>query len=157
MRRAVVDMLRCRPPLRSLIVLDEVARRGPLALDELHLDLPGKRNAPLRRLVADATPSSASPLETIARVLLRPHGWRVQSQVVIDGVGRVDFLIEGRVVLETDGYEFHSSKEAFVRDRRRDAELVARGFVVVRASAEDLYVRWTEFEARLVRIVEGRP
>jgi len=54
--------------------------------------------------------------------------------VVIPGVGRVDFLIGERLVVEADGYEWHASREAFERDRERDRELVRRGYVVVRAS-----------------------
>ena len=37
-----------------------------------------------------------------------------------------------RVVVEVDGFGFHGSRTAFERDRRRDAELQARGWRVVR-------------------------
>ena len=45
----------------------------------------------------------------------------------------VDFLWRReRLVVEVDGYAFHSSRAAFERDRRRDAELAARGLHVIR-------------------------
>lgn len=46
----------------------------------------------------------------------------------------VDFLVTGtRVVLECDGWEYHDKQRSrFERDRRRDAELAAAGYVVVR-------------------------
>jgi very-short-patch-repair endonuclease len=45
----------------------------------------------------------------------------------------VDFLWpEHRLVVEVDGYAFHSSRSAFERDRRRDAELGAMGYRVIR-------------------------
>jgi very-short-patch-repair endonuclease/predicted transcriptional regulator of viral defense system len=56
-------------------------------------------------------------------------------------IGRheVDFLwrAEGLVV-EVDGYAFHSSRNAFERDRRRDAELLLAGLRVVRLTWRDV-------------------
>src|SRR5688500_4274350 len=47
----------------------------------------------------------------------------------------VDFLwSDSRLVVEVDGYAFHSSRTAFERDRRRDSELQAQGFRVVRVT-----------------------
>jgi very-short-patch-repair endonuclease len=46
---------------------------------------------------------------------------------------RVDFLWpEQRLVVEVDGYRFHSTPQAFERDRRRDAELKLAGYTVIR-------------------------
>jgi very-short-patch-repair endonuclease len=39
---------------------------------------------------------------------------------------------EQRLIVEVDGFAFHGSRHAFERDRRRDAELLAAGFRVVR-------------------------
>jgi very-short-patch-repair endonuclease len=39
---------------------------------------------------------------------------------------------EQRVVVEIDGFAFHSSRAAFERDRIRDAELQALGYRVLR-------------------------
>jgi very-short-patch-repair endonuclease len=47
----------------------------------------------------------------------------------------VDFLWrEQRLVVEVDGFAFHSSREAFERDRRKDADLQAAGLKVVRVT-----------------------
>ncbi|MGH2961347.1 MAG: DUF559 domain-containing protein [Solirubrobacterales bacterium] len=49
------------------------------------------------------------------------------------GAHEVDFLWRHqRLIVEVDGFAFHSSRVAFERDRRRDAELVVLGFRVVR-------------------------
>lgn len=49
------------------------------------------------------------------------------------GDWEVDFLwSRHRLVVETDGYAFHSSRRAFERDRRKDQELQAAGYRVVR-------------------------
>jgi very-short-patch-repair endonuclease len=45
----------------------------------------------------------------------------------------VDFLWRAaRLVVEVDGFAYHSTRESFERDRRRDARLQAAGFRVVR-------------------------
>lgn len=45
----------------------------------------------------------------------------------------VDFLWrEKRLIVEVDGFAYHSSRQAFERDRRRDARLQAAGFRVIR-------------------------
>jgi very-short-patch-repair endonuclease len=54
----------------------------------------------------------------------------------------VDFLWrEARLVAEVDGYEFHSSMDSFATDRRRDAELTALGYRVLRFTWADLTER----------------
>jgi very-short-patch-repair endonuclease len=52
-------------------------------------------------------------------------------------IGRheVDLLWDAsRLVVEVDGYAFHSTRSAFERDRRRDAELHAIGYRVLRVT-----------------------
>jgi very-short-patch-repair endonuclease len=47
----------------------------------------------------------------------------------------VDFLWRAeRLIVEVDGFQFHSSRPAFERDRARDAELGSRGFRVIRVT-----------------------
>ena len=55
-----------------------------------------------------------------------------QAQVWLSG-WPADFLWpEHKLIVEVDGYAFHSHRRAFERDRRRDAAHVAAGFVVIR-------------------------
>lgn len=47
----------------------------------------------------------------------------------------VDFLWrEQRLVVEVDGYAFHSDRPSFEHDHRRDADLVAHGYRVIRVT-----------------------
>jgi very-short-patch-repair endonuclease len=56
------------------------------------------------------------------------------------GRHRVDFLWRTeKLVVEVDGYKFHSSRAKFERDRMKDAELLAAGFAVIR-------VTWLQLE-----------
>ncbi|WP_162242479.1 MULTISPECIES: endonuclease domain-containing protein [unclassified Microcella] len=64
------------------------------------------------------------------RVALRDVGLAVDVQVVIPGVGRVDLLVEGRVVVEVDGRRWHEGEQE--RDYWRDLQLARHGYIVVR-------------------------
>jgi len=79
-----------------------------------------------------------SLLETLARVLFRDAGIRVETQVWIDGIGRVDFLLEGFLIVELDGLAFHLDPRQFKKDRRRDNAAIRRGLLVLRYFYDDV-------------------
>ena len=59
----------------------------------------------------------------------------------------VDFLWpDRRLVVEVDGYAFHSSAHAFEADRRRDGRLAAAGYVVIR-------VTWAQLKGEPLAVV----
>ncbi|MBI1309961.1 DUF559 domain-containing protein [bacterium] len=56
-----------------------------------------------------------------------------------DSQHTVDLLWRaGRIVVEIDGYRWHSSREMFARDRQRDYELTISGFLVLRLTHEEV-------------------
>ena len=61
-----------------------------------------------------------------------------ESNVQLHG-HEVDLLWrEQRLVVEIDGYAFHSSRSSFERDRRKDRELAAKGYRVIRVTWRQL-------------------
>ena len=74
-----------------------------------------------------------SPLEDAFLALCDDHGIpRPLVQAVVEG-HRVDFCWpERRLIVETDGYEYHGTRAAFERDRAKDAQLTVRGWRVLR-------------------------
>ena len=69
----------------------------------------------------------------------------------------VDVLFpEERVVVELDGWEFHSSRRSFERDRDKDAALAAAGYLVVRITWERLTQTPAQEAARLLAILTAR-
>ena len=58
--------------------------------------------------------------------------------VWIEGVGEVDMIILDFIVIEVDGWAFHSSKEQREKDLKRDRELLRRGYVVLRFTYDDV-------------------
>jgi very-short-patch-repair endonuclease len=52
---------------------------------------------------------------------------------------QVDFLFRGsNVVVEVDGFAYHSSRRMFERDRSRDADLQSRGYRILRVTSKQL-------------------
>lgn len=97
----------------------------------------GRRGtARLRALVGEAIEPeahAASELEHRFLDLLRGAGLPLpQTNVLVEGM-LVDALWpDTRLVAELDGFEFHSDRDAFERDRARDARLKRAGYEVVR-------------------------
>ncbi|MEO6019749.1 MAG: type IV toxin-antitoxin system AbiEi family antitoxin domain-containing protein [Knoellia sp.] len=111
------------------------------------LELPGARFgvASARAAIEAADPKAESPGETRTRLILIEAGLQVRSQVSIedsDGlVGRVDFLVGDRVIVEFDGlvkYEGADGKLALAREKSREDRLRAAGFRVVRVTWAEL-------------------
>ncbi len=73
----------------------------------------------------------------------------LRRQVVIPGVGRVDFLVGERLVIEVDGREHHERTPDFERDRRRDAHLSSLGYRVLRFTYRQVFHDWPSVEAAL--------
>lgn len=104
------------------------------------------------RLVANtARPGCDSGIESIVWRRLGLAGIEVDRQVYVAGIGRLDMVIRGtRVVIETDGRTYHADPIAFEEDRRRDAELVSRGYTVIRLSYKQVIANWAWCE-RMIR------
>jgi very-short-patch-repair endonuclease len=60
-----------------------------------------------------------------------------------------------RLVIEIDGFDYHSTRAAFERDRRRDAELMQAGFRVVRLTWRQICDEPEAVVARLAALLAG--
>ncbi len=129
------------------------SRRDLLALLDRH---PNRRGtAALRALLnrGSAAVLTRSEAEERFLALVRKAQLPVPDVNVRLAGYEVDFLWrEEHLVVEVDGFAFHSSRAAFERDRLRDAELQGRGFRIIR-------VTWRQIvdypEAMLVRITKA--
>lgn len=106
-------------------------------------------------VLAEVDSASESGLESLCRVRLQNLSASIRSQVTIDGVGRVDLLIGGRLVLETDGRTWHEGGAAFHVDRTRDLTLHRLGYVVIRVSYAHVMDEWMLVELA-IRAIVGR-
>lgn len=90
-----------------------------------------------------------SGIETLLWLRLPRLRRSIRRQVHVSGVGRVDFLIGDRLIVEVDGREHHAGPEAFERDRRRDALLAQRGYRVLRFSYRQVMHEWPFVESTI--------
>jgi very-short-patch-repair endonuclease len=91
--------------------------------------------AALRRAIQTEPALTRSEAERRLLELIRAAGLPEPETNARVGRWEVDFLWrEARLIVEVDGYAFHSSRSSFERDRRRDADLTAHGIRVMRVT-----------------------
>ena len=140
----------CLPFEQALIVWESALRH-----ERLHPDAVAKmswRTPASRRLASIATGRSDSGLETIFVVRLSPWGVSVRQQVLIAG-HRVDALLGDRLVVQLDGFAYHSTPQDRQRDLAHDRELIARGYTVLRFSYRDVVTDWASVERTLSTVI----
>lgn len=79
-----------------------------------------------------ARSDAQSGLESLLRLRLHVLDIHLECQIAIDGVGRVDFIVGRRLILEVDGRANHTSAERRHHDLERDAAASALGFETLR-------------------------
>jgi very-short-patch-repair endonuclease len=139
MVRTVLDCARELPLREAVVVCDAALRAG---LDQVCLRTAaalarGNGAAAIRTVVLLADGRAESPIESCLRLVAGRLG-SVVPQVWIDGVGRVDLVVDGWLVLEADGFEHHSDRADYREDRRRSNALALLGYPVLRFSYEDI-------------------
>ena len=135
---ALAQAIRCQDTRSAVATVDSVLHLGLLTeveVRDVFAALPSRFRVILR--LADA--SAEAGTETFMRLLLRQLGVAYETQVRIEGVGRVDFLVEGWLVVECDSKAHHEGWEKQRQDRRRDLAAARLGLVTLRPLAEDLF------------------
>ncbi len=152
----LVHVLQCRPEEESVAVVECALLRHDLR-GSLEGRLQGRRNGKARAALAKVECTADSAIEVVARLLLRGAGLDVRPQVQIQGVGRVDFLVEGFLIVEIDGAAYHSDRQAFRRDRLRDNTAVIEGYTVLRFTFEDVVLQPEGLLVVVLRALGRRP
>ncbi|MBU1249931.1 MAG: type IV toxin-antitoxin system AbiEi family antitoxin domain-containing protein [Actinobacteria bacterium] len=132
---ALIQVVRCQPRAIAIAVLDSALHQGVIErqnLEQLAVQVTSRQRRVFDRIDARAE----SGTESLVRLALVDAGLRVVPQVLFPGVGRVDLLVEGRIVVEVDSAAWHSTVDAVTRDYGRDLQLVRRRRWVVRVSYE---------------------
>ncbi len=158
--RTLLDCGRTLPLAEAVVILDSALRARLVTLHRLQqaaIAARGPGAAALRRAVRHVDPRAGSPLESALRVLMSVLDVDIQSQVRMPGVGTVDFVLDGWLVVEGDGFEFHSDRTSYRDDRRRSNGLAERGYVLLRFTWEDVRLRPHWVLARVERVLAQRP
>jgi very-short-patch-repair endonuclease len=137
--RTLLDLASVLPRRQLEQALAEALRRrltNPPALHSLLARRSGRPGVPnLRRLLEDDPAFTRSELEERFLALIREAGLHAPEVNTRLGPYEIDFLWpEQRLAVELDGWSWHADRKAFEDDRRRDADLLARGYRVVRVT-----------------------
>ncbi|MFK3677525.1 endonuclease domain-containing protein [Microbacterium sp. NPDC090218] len=144
---ALALIAQCQPFESALVIWESAMNKRLIDGARLRgLDLP----APARALLETARPFADSGLETVFVHRLRWMGLRMLPQAwVIDR--RVDLLLGDRLVIQIDGATHTGAQRT--QDITHDAQLMLRGYRVLRFSYEQVMERWHEVQAVIMAAV----
>jgi very-short-patch-repair endonuclease len=150
----VIHALMCLPAAQSVAIATSALARG-LAPEDIERELTARKLGPALRAFRLVDPTVESQPEAEALVILlelaRRLGVDIVPQAEIPGLGRVDFLVAGYLIVEIDGVKFHSDRASVRRDRARDNMATLLGYARLRYVPE---VVWRD-PARIVAEVEA--
>ncbi|MDZ8171803.1 endonuclease domain-containing protein [Microbacterium xanthum] len=107
-------------------------------------------NDTAREAIDFARGDAESGLESVLRWRLRGAGVRIRAQVSIVSVGRVDFLLGDRLIVEVDGVENHDGPTLRHKDLVRDANAAAWGYTTLRFDYALVVHDWPAVEAAIL-------
>ncbi|QCR18642.1 hypothetical protein C1N71_03570 [Agrococcus sp. SGAir0287] len=153
LRDVLVHVAECQPPDLALAVLDSAVRQGRCSLGWLRRVLSDSARGRELATVVDGSADAGG--ESIVRWRLRAARVRAIPQFRVEGLGRRDFLVGERLIVEIDGREHHALVEGFARDRWLDRELQLRGYDVLRFTYAEILHDWDRVLATIMRAVDA--
>jgi very-short-patch-repair endonuclease len=151
----LLHALHCLPEREALVMVQCAVGQGLVSLDFLRNQLQGNRNARPKAVLDWVIPRADSLLEVLANTVFRRAGLQVLRHVEIPGVGEVDFLIEGCLVVETDGGT-HLEPRQVKKDRRRNNATLVGGYLVLRYGYDDVVHHPERMLAEVLEVLERR-
>jgi hypothetical protein len=142
------------PAERALAITDSALKERYIRTTDLHA-LAARLPAHLHHAVHAASPLSDSGIESIGRFRLALLGLHVEVLVRLSRIGTVDLLVDGWLVIEMDGREFHEG-ERFERDRQRDLEAATARYRTLRFSWRQVMFAWSSVEAAVLAALASR-
>ncbi|MGO4188746.1 DUF559 domain-containing protein [Pseudarthrobacter sp. TAF60_1] len=148
--------LGCLAPPSSTAMATSAIRLHGVPLDLLRYQLGGDRSAPTRRALQELDLRAESIVEVDAQHLFRCNGIDFEPQVQLPGIGRVDFLLDDFLIVEIDGFAFHSKRSDMLRDRRRNNMSTVQGFAVLRYMPEHIWFHPEQVLAEITAVLEAK-
>jgi very-short-patch-repair endonuclease len=152
---ALAQLARCLDRVDVLAAFESAAHLGLMSAADAHRLLNTSAPARLGRMTIRGLDGSGA--ETYLAEAMRAVGLSFIQQVPFSGVGFVDFLVEGRLIVEVDGYQFHKGRKPFKRDRGRDGDMLGRGIPTLRIPADDVVADPVAAALLVVNALAGIP
>jgi len=124
-------------PTELIASVDSALHRGLVTPDEIPM-LAATLHSRHRRVADRVDPRAESGAESHMRLMLQSRGLSVRSQVRLEGVGRVDLLVDDWLIIEVDSRAHHGSASDQDRDRQRDGNATLSGHATLRFMAMDV-------------------
>lgn len=152
---ALLHALRCLPPVEAAVMVESALLQGRTDLDYLARRLPGNRNGAARSVLRLVDGTADSAIEVVARLLFRNAGIHTATQVDLPGIGIVDFLLEGFLIVELDGAS-HLEARQVRKDRRRNNASTLTGYAVLRYGYQDVVYYPQKVIDEVWQVLRGR-
>ncbi|TQJ35451.1 DUF559 domain-containing protein [Arthrobacter sp. SLBN-122] len=131
--------LGCLTPPASTALATSAIRLHGVPRELLAEQLRADRSGTALRMLRELDLRAESMVEVDAQHLFRTNGISYEAQVFLPGIGRVDFLLDGFLIVEIDGFAFHSQRADMFRDRDRNNSSTVKGFAVLRNMPEHIW------------------
>ncbi|UNK71766.1 type IV toxin-antitoxin system AbiEi family antitoxin domain-containing protein [Microbacterium sp. H1-D42] len=168
-RNVLLQVAQCADEETFFCALESALRKSMLHVGDIRW-LAERVPRPVRWLLGFARTDADSGLESLIRLRLHKLGISVCTQVQIDGVGEVDFVIGDWLIIEADGKQNHDddrddeggdASQPWVslrhKDLMRDARAAALGYETLRFNYAMIVHHWaTVVAAILARIAATR-
>lgn len=145
---ALLHLRRCAGDEAFFAAFESAWRKG-LLTRRTRVRVRDELPASARWLMDLARPDADSGLESLLRLRLHLLGIRLDCQITIVGVGRVDFLIAASLILEADGKGNHDEESHRHRDRHRDAIASHLGYETLRFDYAQIVHDWPAVQAAI--------
>lgn len=83
-------------------------------------------------------PKRGTKIERLLQWVLSKNGIEFNAQYPLLGKYLADIFIKPNIVVEADGDYWHSSPKAVAKDKKRDDELTASGYIVIRFREKEI-------------------
>ncbi|QHC67286.1 hypothetical protein GSU68_12420 [Rathayibacter sp. VKM Ac-2759] len=154
---ALALVVLCQPLEYAIAVIDSCLHLRLIGADQLERVI---RALPRRfvGLAALVDARAEAGTESITRVRLHFGGIGCELQVEVPGLGRVDIVIDGWLILEIDSRAWHDDQRSYQRDRHRDRVAAELGYTPLRLTYADVMHDWPHTLDGIVAVLlRGRP
>ena len=151
----LLHALRCLPPLNAAVMVESALLQGRTTLDYLGSGCRETGTGPPAASWSWSTARRIRRSRSLPRLLFRSQGIYTQTQVQLPGIGIVDFLLEGFLIVEIDG-STHLERAQVRKDRGRNNASTLAGYAVLRYGYQDVVYNPQKVIDEVRQVLRGR-